>query len=192
MNTPTFFEGVGIALIGATIGSIIFTATPTIGGEQFSLKITITMICLGYLGYLLRRSQERVGRIVISLSWVIMSIILWAWNPDFLSFCLINTAMIWITRSLYFHNGILISLADLGLVLFGFAAAFWAILNTQSLFLATWCFFLIQALFPTLIAILPNRITKNDKNLQKPDHFESAFRVADSAIQKISTSKQPS
>jgi len=190
MKAPSFFEGVGIALASAFVGSILFTVLPSITGTRLALYIMISIISLGYLLYLLKRSEEHVGRWVVSLAWLTVTIAAWIWNPGMLAFCILNAAMIWLIRCLYFYNGILISLVDLLLILFGFAAAFWAMSNTQSLFLSIWCFFLAQALFPSLINLWATK-PKQQIDSRAKDSFNTARKNAEAAIHKLSTTKLP-
>jgi len=189
MIAPSFFEGVGIALVSAIGGNILFTFMPAITGTLVALKLMVSIITLGYLWYLLRRSTERTGRLTILATWFFATIVVWVWSPSFIVFSLFNAAMIWLVRCLYFYNGLLISLADLLLTLFGFAAANWAMINTQSLFLSIWCFFLVQALFPSLLTLLKNRPGSTPASTTD-QAFDSAKRIAESAIHKLSSSKQ--
>ncbi len=55
--------------------------------------------------------------------------------------------MLWLIRSLYFYDSVLSALVDLGLTGVALVTAIWAWLASNNLFLAFWCFFLVQALF---------------------------------------------
>jgi len=186
MKNPSFFEGIIIALVSAFIGSVLFAFLPAIIGTTYALEFMISIITGSYMVYLLKRSNERTGRLVITLLWLLSSCALWLWSPGLLLFSLFNAGMIWLVRSLYFYNGILISIADLALTLFAFAAAYWAMFNTQSLFLSIWCFFLVQALFPNLLGFWKNKFKQATEVSHTDDAFNNACTVAETAIQKLS------
>ena len=64
----------------------------------------------------------------------------------------------------------------------GMAAAAGALLNTGSLFLSVWTFFLVQALHP-LIPALTNSRSRHDAKSDR--RFNQALRSAESAIRRI-------
>ncbi len=94
----------------------------------------------------------------------------------------------WLVRSLYFYSGVLPALMDLGLSALSITAAVWAISQSGSVFLATWCFFLVQALF---VAIPPavkrnanaaGNATPARNNVIENEPFERARRQAGRAL----------
>jgi hypothetical protein len=98
-----------------------------------------------------------------------------------------HLGLIWLIRSLYFYSSLISALADFGLVLFGVASAIWAVLQTGSLSLSVWCFFLVQALF----VAIPNAWKRSSKpgivSKSTQDPFQSAHRTAEAALTKLST-----
>jgi hypothetical protein len=76
---------------------------------------------------------------------------------------------------------------DLGLNALSISASVWAITRSGSVFLATWCFFLVQALFVGI----PPAVNKkaNPKRNTAPDNerFERAKRQADAALRTLFT-----
>jgi hypothetical protein len=100
---------------------------------------------------------------------------------------MIHVGAIWLVRSLYFYSGIMPALMDLGLTSLSVSAAVWAITRSGSVFLATWCFFLVQSLF---VAIPPAVQRKAKPELNTPvdnDGFERAKRQADAALRQLFT-----
>jgi hypothetical protein len=93
--------------------------------------------------------------------------------------------MLWLARSLYFYAGVLPALLDLGLSALSVSAATWAITRSGSVFLAAWCFFLVQAMFVVIPGTLKKRATgAADEN---DDTFERARRRADAALRQLFT-----
>jgi hypothetical protein len=187
MKTPSLFEGVVVAIV-ASLGSGILTAMlPIVTSEYNGIRILLSVLALGYLLYLMKRSNERTGRVVMVVIWLTVTLASLLLGASLTWFALVQLASIWIIRSLYFHTSILPSLLDLALVGFGLITASWAILQTGSVMTATWCFFLCQSLF-VLIPVFRNRRHNQDGFIAvEQDRFQSAHRVALEAVRKLST-----
>ena len=145
------------------------------------------MLAIGYLLYLMKRSNERVGRVVIILLWSSITLATLLLGISIINFVLIQVAAIWTIRCLYFHGSILPALLDLGLAGLGLVASAWAILQTGSITTAIWCFFLSQCLFVLIPGFNQNRETIHSFNSVEQDRFQSAHRVALDAVRKLST-----
>jgi hypothetical protein len=189
MKRPSFFEGVGVALAAAIGGGILFTVLTSLFAGGFVLRLLITALGLLYTLYLLHRSGEKVGRITSVTIWLVAASSIWLLGLSLPLFVMAHLGLIWLVRSLYFYSILISALADLGLVLFGFAAAVWALVETGNLFLSIWSFFLIQALF----VVIPDS-WKRPRNPHaaitlEEDRFQHAYRVADAAVSKISSAR---
>lgn len=189
MKKPMFWEGVVIALLASSIGVIGFFAATLLLSGECAIRLLINALALAYGVYLLGRSRERLGRITVLVSWCLVSIVAWLFNPPLELFLIVQVLAIWLIRSLYFYGSLFLSLADLGLSLFATASALWALDRTGSLFLSIWCFFLIQALFVVIAA--GNR--QSQKGSVNPpdseDQFKRAYQAAEAAVHKLSTNK---
>ena len=101
-------------------------------------------------------------------------------------YLLVHVVMIWLVRALYFYSSLLAALADLGLNALAMAAVVWASLQSGSLMLAMWCFFLVQALF----VMLPRNMEKSRNETLatgEVDPFDTARRNAQAALRKLSS-----
>ena len=186
MSRPTFIHGVIVAaVLGFFASAIIATLTPFLG-IGVVVRLVIPGIALAYLLYLLSRSNERVGRVAILSLWCALAVFTWWLAPSLPVYLLIHVSAIWLVRSLYFYSGILPALMDFGLSALSIAASVWAISRTGSVFLATWCFFLVHALF---VAIPPaiNRKQNTQRNARESETFEQARRQADRALRELFT-----
>ncbi len=187
MKRPTFFHGVVVAaVLGFFASAIVATLTP-FAGLGAVVRLVIPMLGLAYLLYLLNRTAERLGRVTTLTLWTAMAAVTWWIAPPLPLYLLIHVGAVWLVRSLYFYSGIMPALMDLGLNALSVSAAVWAITRSGSVFLATWCFFLVQALF---IAIPPavQRKTKPEMNTAVDnDGFERARRQADAALRQLFT-----
>ena len=119
--------------------------------------------------------------------WSIATLTSMLLDTSLISFLLVQAASIWVVRSMYFHTSVLPALLDLGLVTFGLVATAWAILQTSSVMIAIWCFFLTQSLFVLIPGFANNRDKKGSFNPVEVDRFQSAHRVALDAVRKLST-----
>lgn len=186
MKAPGFSLGVVIAFF---ITLYAATVMLFLGGSV--VYLTLFEICLYgstliYLIYLLKHSGTPVGRIVTVCIWAAASLASSLVNISPVEQVFIQAAVIWLTRSLYFHHSIVAAVLDLGLVSFGIAASAWAMFNTGSTAVALWCFFLIQSMFcwipdpkspPSLSSSVSGRSNST---------FSAAHRVAMDAVRKIS------
>ena len=182
MNRPGFFEGVGVALAASVVVGVLFTVLAPLFGSADTLRALTAVTAFAYLLYLLCRSNERVGRITCVLVWLVAAAVL-AWSvPTLPAYAASHLSILWLVRSLYFHGSGLAALADLGLTAFSLAAAVWALYRTGSVFGATWCLFLVQALF----TFIPTGRGERELPNAEPDRFQSACRAAQAAVQRLS------
>lgn len=186
MKKPGILEGTGVAMLASLASGVLGALLPLLVSQATSARIVILTLALAYLIFLLKRSEERSGRIVVMVSWLIVSLSVWILDPSLLWFVLSQAGTIWIIRSLYFHSSVLPALFDLGLIAFGLTAGAWAILQTGSVVMATWCFFLTQSLFGLIPGFAGSDHSPVDINAYHQDRFQSAHRVALDAVRKLS------
>ncbi len=187
MKRPSFFNGVIVAaVLGFFASAVVATLTPFVGFGAV-LRLVIPALGLAYLLYLFSRSEDRVGRVTTLSLWSALAAVTWWVAPPLPMYLLIHVGAVWLVRSLYFYSGVLPALMDLGLSTLSISATVWAITRSGSVFLATWCFFLVQALF---VAIPPtvNRERKATRNTAvESENFENARRQADQALRQLFT-----
>lgn len=181
---PSFLEGAVLALIAALAGTLAYSAFDLVLPGAVALRLVVATLGLGYLLYLLGRSHERIGKVTIFALWLAAAGLFWVFSPPLTLYLLVHLAMLWVARSLYFHQGPLAALADLGLTAVGLIAALGAYLHTGSLFLSLWCLFLMQALF----VFIPSRagVVNRDAN-DEEERFRRAHRAAEAAVQRLSS-----
>lgn len=187
MKKISFLDGVGIALLVSLIGSILFYVLGGVLALGGVLRLVIALSAFIYLLYLLRRSNERVGRVTVLVFWSVATVSSWFMGLPILFYVLVHLVMLWLVRSLYFYSSILSAIADLGLGGLGLLAAIGTAYQTQNIFISLWCFFLIQALF----VYIPKTLGKGDNKSRPIKHgmsrFDQAHRDAESAIRRLSS-----
>lgn len=190
MTRPGYFEGVVVALVAALAGALLFPALTLILAPVIALKLLMIVASGSYLGYLLKRSDQKLGRITAAACWLTISVAIWLLAPSLLSLAAIHLLMIWLVRSLYFYSSLLSALADLGLSALALLVACWAWVSAGSLFLLFWSHFLVQGLF---VAIprgfsAAGGASKQQQLSASAGAFEKAHSAAQQALRKLFSS----
>ena len=186
MKRPSFIQGVIVAaVLGFFASAVVATLTPFVGLGAV-IRLVIPALGLAYLLYLFSRSSERLGRITTLALWSVVAAVTWWFAPPIPLYLFIHVGAIWLVRSLYFYSGLVPALMDIGISTLSVSATVWAITRSGSVFLATWCFFLVQALF---VAIPPsmNRDKAQAERVADNDNFDHARRQADKALRQLFT-----
>lgn len=185
MKRPTFFHGVIVAaVLGFFASAIVATLTPFVGLGAV-IRMVIPALGLSYLLYLFSRSEERVGRVTTLSLWSALAAVTWWIAPPLPLYLLIHVGAIWLVRSLYFYSGVLPALMDLGVSTLSISATVWAISRSGSVFLATWCFFLVQALFVAIPPTIKSAQKAQRNAAADSENFERAKRNADQALRQL-------
>jgi len=194
MKRPTFSEGIIVAVLASLVVTVAFTVLSTFFPTRWLLHIMIAGVSFAYVCYLLVRSQEKTGRLIVIAVWSVVTVAAGLFSPSTLITLFIHVGLIWVVRALYYYTSLTIALMDLGLSLFAIAAAIWTLMYTNSLFLSVWCFFLVQALFVVLPVDLKSAFQKSSKkdSTDKPltdDTFENAYHSAKVALRQLTTQR---
>ncbi len=187
MKRPSFFHGVIVAaVLGFFASAVVATLTPFVGFGAV-LRLVIPALGLAYLLFLFSRSRERVGRVTTLSLWSALAAVTWWVAPPLPLYLLIHVGAVWLVRSLYFYSGVLPALMDLGLSTLSISATVWAITRSGSVFLATWCFFLVQALFVAIPPAVTSKRKAQRNTAVESETFEHARRQADQALRQLFT-----
>jgi hypothetical protein len=179
-------EGVIFALTAAVASSVVYTVLAGPLGTQWTARVLIAGLGVTYVLYLLHRSRERTGRTVSLVLWLSLAGLSWLAIEDLSWYLAAHLAMVWLVRILYHQPGPLAALLDLGLQVFALMAGLWAFMHAHSVFLGTWTFFLVQALFTAIPALADRRLRAGSRDSESPDHFQQAYCSAELAVRKLS------
>jgi len=188
MKHPSLLDGVTLAMVislGAAAASLLLGGFIVYG---LLFELLLYSASLVYLLYLLKRSQARIGRVLALCAWALVSFGCWFFDVALLQQVLIQTGLIWLLRSLYFHGSLFTAALDFGLVSVGLAAGAWALVNTGSVAAALWSFFLVQALFCWLPQLARRQSAVAAAASSSASAFQTAHRVAEDAVRKLSQS----
>jgi len=189
MKQPTFLEGVAVAFAASLAGSVLYTTLSTVFPGIPVVRLLIAGTGLAYVVYLLSRSPEHIGRVTAAAAWLLVAGVLWFTHPPLLLYACVHLGAIWLIRSLYFYSSALSALADLGLNGLGLATAITAVTRTGSVFLGIWCFFLVQALFVVIPKSVRRTPAAGHAGHTGEDRFQHAYRAAESALRKLSSTR---
>lgn len=180
-----FFQGVLLALIFSVLGAFAHFVLAPVFGSYHIVRLLLALFTLLYLVYLVQGSGIRSGRMVVALSWLGVSVLAWLFCSSLLAYISAHMALIWLVRAFICHKSVLAALLDLGLMALSLLIAVAVSLQSGSVFMTLWCFFLMQALF----VFIPNNGSKKPQQFPpaKADRFEEAYRNAEKALRRISS-----
>ena len=185
MKRPTLFHGVLVAAGFAFLASALIAALTPFVGFGSVVRLCIPLVSFAYMLYLLRSSDERIGTVTTVSLWSALAIVTWWISPPLPLYLLIHAGAIWLVRSLYFYTGVFPALLDLGLTAVSLAGFTWAATRTGSVFMATWCLFLVQAVFVAIPRSI--RRKKAPQPIAGNESFERARRQADEALRQLAS-----
>lgn len=185
MKAPGILSSIIFALLASLGAGIFGKLLPIFFSPATSSALIIAGLSLAYLIFLLRHAETRRGRVLVIALWLSLSLGGWLLGFSLIAHILLQLSLIWIVRSLYFHASILAGLLDLVLIVMAASAGVWAVIQTDSFIAAVWCFSLAQSLF-VAIPEFSGRDTRHPDSAPVIDHFQSAHRVAQEAVRKLS------
>jgi len=183
MNAPGTLKGILFAIIASLAAGFLGSILPLIFSSFTSNSLIILALSLGYLLFLLRYAEIKRGRIVVMLTWFTLNLGGLLLGISLIENILLQLTIIWLVRSLYFHASIFGAMLDLALIIMAAGAAVWTVLQTGSPMAAVWSFFLCQSLFGAIPQFSRN---ENSKTHDDRDRFQSAHRIAQAAVRKLS------
>jgi hypothetical protein len=183
MNRPTLAQGIFTALVLAFVVSVASTALSPLVAAGVLPFILVAGASLCYVVYLLRAAGSGTGRVTALVFWAALAMASGWLAPPLPVYVVIHVGAIWLIRTLYFHASPLPALLDLGLSGVAACALAWAAANTGSVFMATWCFFLVHAFF----VVIPAHVGKQASVATSIGNasFERARQRADEALRTL-------
>jgi hypothetical protein len=192
MKAPTFLNGaVAAALLAVLASAMLATVAPFLGFGT-ALRLAVPVLAGAYLLYFFRAVRPRTGRVVCFVLWTALAVFAWFAAPPLPLYLLLHAGAVWLLRSLYAYSGVIPALMDLGLCALSVLAFGWVFARTGGVFLATWSYLLVQALWvasPTRIegkAATPGHDgAPNGDPTRDNGRFEHARRQADEALRQL-------
>ena len=183
MKRAGFLRNVGVALVLSLLGGAGFAGLRVALAPAMALEWVITGLAGVYVLYLLVNAPYTTGRIAAFAAWLAGTAAVLMFTPHFGGLLCAQVLAVWLLRSLYFHTGVFAALADLLLSGLALGAGIWAAEQSSSVFMALWCFFLVQALFVCIPGNLP-RASASDTE-RALDDFSQAHQAAQAALRRL-------
>ncbi len=180
---PTFWQGVMVAVVLSLGGAVAHVGLGSVVGAAVGSQLLITGLSGGYIAWLLSRSRGRSGKISGAVIWWLAALAIWGFAPSQELFLFAHLGLIWLCRSVLSYRSVFAAGLDLLLHAVALSAAAWAAIQTNSLLITLWCFFLVQAFY----ALIPTSFkTPSVGATRAEDDFERAHRNAQGALQRLS------
>jgi hypothetical protein len=185
---PTFLGeavfGLVISLTAAAVALTLSFVMPA----AFVTRLVIAGLGLAVVVRAIARSDERTGRIVTLVVWIAAAAAVWFSGVGLPIFVVVHVTLVWLVRSLFSYSRFVDAGVDLGLTLLAVSFAIFAAVRTESVFLAAWCFLLIQALHVAIPGLVSSWTAPREKDIPVGDSnrgFADAFKAADEALHRI-------
>jgi hypothetical protein len=172
-----------VALVLSITGGALHVLLRLVAAPWEARTLSIAAIGLGYGLYLVWRSPIAAGRISLVLLWAVVSVPVLLLAPHWT--LPVQLALLWLTRALFWQQGIGAALADLLLIVVGLGGGLWALTATGSLAAALWTFFLVQAPFLAAGSLVSAAPPPSTADTNDEDHFERAERSASASLHRL-------
>lgn len=181
---PRFFSAIMAAALLALAATATVVVLAPFAGLGSVVRLAAPLLALAYLLYLLRSAGAKTGRVVTLTAWTLFAILAWWFAPSLPFYLLLHVGAIWLIRSLHAYSSLIPALIDFALSMFAVLIFAWAFVRTGSVFLATWSFFLVQALWTCIPQSLQRRGTPTAGDGDNRG-FERARRQAEAALRQL-------
>ena len=143
-----------------------------------------------YLIYLLKNADISFGKLTVVALYVVTHIAMFIFWPTLLVYSVVNVGFIWLVRSVYYHSNVAFVLFDFASCLLSMVFAVVALLESHSMFMCLWSFFLTQALVLPVAHYCYSRWFEhaNEKAVpssQVSQRFYEAHHQAEEALRKM-------
>ncbi len=188
IKKPTFLREALFGLVLSIVAAALAAALGFVLPQGDVVRLVVAGLALAYLIHTFACAREKTGRIAVLTLWAVVTLGIWFWHPSVAVYVLVQVGMIWLVRSLYLYGHFVEALIDLALSALAISFGVWAAIRTESLVLAIWSFFLIQALH-TAVPALAERWLKSEPAPAgtEPQNrsFADAFAAGEEALRRI-------
>lgn len=181
-----FVLSIAAGALGAALGFVL-----PAGALARVLVAALGLVCVVRV---LTRSRENTGRVVTLVLWCAAAAGLELGGAGLPAYVAAHAALLSVVRSLFLHRRLIEAALDGGLTLLALGFAAWAAARADSVFLAAWCFFLVQAMHVAIPA-LADRLVRAGASPATCDadtaghaanrRFTDALGAADEALRRI-------
>jgi hypothetical protein len=184
VSGPGFWRQAIGAFVLSLVAAIAYHALAPILGGALVLRGVVVGAGAAYLAMLLPSLEARIGRLVVAVAWLAVTLGLFALDPHVGVWLLAESLLVWLVRCVYRYDGLAGAFADAALTALAAGTAVAVAAHTRSVFLATWSCLLVHALF---VWIPTRRFGGGGRAGEDPpgDAFEEAHRSAEAALRRM-------
>lgn len=181
MNGHGFWRHVGIGLLASVAGTVAFHMVAQLLGSGVAVRATIALLAAAAALAMLFDRGHRVGRLVAFGAWLAVLAALLVFDPSLWLWAALPVFALWLMRSLFRYQSLLQAGTDAVVAVFALATGWLVLRHTHSVFLALWCFFLVQA----LTSLIPQARPATPS--PAGDRYDQAQRNAEAALRRLAT-----
>lgn len=175
------FAGFALAALSAATFYILSVFFPGV----IALRVVISMVTFLYIGYLMLTINVKVGKIAVPVAVIGVMAVAFFSGISLSLYVALHLLVIWLVRVIYLHRP-LIACLDFFASSTSAVLAYLALSHTHSLFIASWSFFLLQAVtLSGLFYIESSFVQRRDQKLLADEKFSRALRTAEAAFKRL-------
>lgn len=183
MKIDSFFSAV---IAGFVFSLLLATGIPVFGVMLFPLPavgLLLSLVSLMYLILLWRGHSRKAGLSLMVLGWLLISVLFMVLGVGGLMVLAGFAVLTWLQRSAIRYNRLWQTLADGAITLLALLLASAVFVYCQSIFLASWCGFLILALVFFISVKQPSQ-----SNVKGDSVFDQARKNAEQSLLRMQKS----
>lgn len=192
MNTRTrsssFIGEVAFGFVVSAVAAAVAVALAFVLPGATVARLVVAGLGLTIVLRSIARSDEKTGRIVTVAAWLAAAAGVWFAGAALPTYVIVHVAMVWLLRSLFSYSRLIEAGLDFGLTVLALSFALFAAVRTDSVFLAVWCFVLLQSLHVSLPGFAARLTRAREPDVPAGDPnlgFAEALRAADEALHRI-------
>lgn len=185
---PTFLGEAAFGFVVSLVAAAAATALSFVMPAGVVARLIVAALGLALVLHTIAASAEKTGRIVTVALWLAAAAGIWLTGVALPAYVAVHVALAWLVRSLFLRSRLIEAGLDLGLTALALSFAALAAVRTESVFLATWSFVLIQALGVSIPGLASRMTTPVEREtpISDPNRgFMDAFKAADEALHRI-------
>jgi hypothetical protein len=185
---PTFLGEAAFGFVVSLVAAAVATALSFVMPAGVVARLIVAALGLALVLRAIAASAEKTGRIVTVAVWLAAAAGIWVTGVALPVYVAVHVTLVWLVRSLFLRSRLIEVGLDLGLTALAVSFAVLAAVRTESVFLATWSFVLIQALQVSIPGLVSRMTTAAgpETPISDPNRgFTDAFKAADEALHRI-------
>ena len=187
-DTPTFVGEVAFGFVTSLVVAAVALTSSYVLPAAVVGRLVIAAVGLTLVVRAIARSGEKTGRVVTIAVWLVAAAGVWLVDASLPAYFAVHVTLVWLIRSLYAYSRLIEVGLDLGLTLLALSFAVFAAARTDSIFLASWSFLLLQSLHVAIPRLALRLTAPAEREIPAGDPnrgFADAFKAADEALHRI-------